>query len=64
MHIFHSPTHVKQLLLVTFWDTTAGIGASFQTHTRTHTLKGHPDLEVMNLDAGTTGHNIKSGSKS
>ena len=25
-------THTKQLLLVTFCDTTAGIGASFRTH--------------------------------
>ena len=27
-------THTKQLLLVTFSDTTAGIGASFRTDTR------------------------------
>ena len=26
MHIFHSLTHAKQLLLVTFCKTTAGIG--------------------------------------
>ena len=30
-------THTKQLLLVTFCYTTAGIGASFQTHALTHT---------------------------
>ena len=29
-------THTKQLLLVTFSDTTAGIGASFRTDARTH----------------------------
>ena len=28
-------THTKQLLLVTFCDTTAGNGASFRTHART-----------------------------
>ena len=29
-------SHTKQLLLVTFSDTTAGIGASFRTDARTH----------------------------
>ena len=32
-------THTKQLLLVTFCDTTAGIGARFWKHGRTHYRK-------------------------
>ena len=41
-------THTKQLLLVTFCDTTAGIGASFRTHGRTETRReeGQTDVEV------------------
>ena len=36
MHRYFSLlTHTKQLLLVKFCDTTAGIGASFRTHSRT-----------------------------
>ena len=31
---FSLMTHTKQLLLETFCDNTAGIGASFQTHTQ------------------------------
>ena len=37
-------THTKQLLLVTFSDTTAGIGASFRTDVRT--AEGKTDVEV------------------
>ena len=37
-------THTKQLLLVTFCDTTAGIGASFRTHGQR--MEGQKDLEV------------------
>ena len=32
MYIFLLFTHTKQLLIVTYFDTTAGIGASFWTH--------------------------------
>ena len=41
-------THAKQLLLVTFCDTTAGIGATFQTHTQTdgRRTEGQTDMEV------------------
>ena len=41
-------THTKQLLLVTFCYTTAGIGASFRTHARTdgRTEEGQTDVEV------------------
>ena len=40
-------THTKQLLIVTFSATTAGIGASFQTHGRTHACtEGQTDVEV------------------
>ena len=46
-------THTKQLLLVKFSDTTAGIGASFRKHARTHTrtdgrteAEGQTDVEV------------------
>ena len=40
-------TPTKQLLLVTFCDTTAGSGASFWTHTRTHErTEGQPEVEV------------------
>ena len=45
-------THTKQLLLVTFSDNTARIGASFRTdahtHTHTHTAaaEGQTDVEV------------------
>ena len=38
---FSLQTHTKQVLLVTFCDITAGIGASFRTHTH-----GHTDMEV------------------
>ena len=34
MHIFSLFSHTKQLVLVTFSDTTAGIEASFWTHAR------------------------------
>ena len=33
---FSLMTHTEQLLLVTYCDTTTGIGASFWTHGRTH----------------------------
>ena len=48
-------THTKQLLLMTFSVTTAGIGASFRTHGRMHgqthvrarrTVEGQTDMEV------------------
>ena len=41
-------THTKQLLLVTFCDETAGIGASFWTHgpTRRRKDRGQTDVEV------------------
>ena len=39
-------THTKQLLLVTFCDTTAGIGASFRTDTRRTAAEGQTDVEV------------------
>ena len=40
-------THIKQLLLVTFSDTTAGIGAIFQTDARWRTAaEGQTDVEV------------------
>ena len=40
-------THTKQLLLVTFSDTTAGIGASFWTDAQQRTAaEGQTDLEV------------------
>ena len=42
-------TYTKQLLLVTFSDTTAGIGASFRTDARTHArtaAEGQTDVEV------------------
>ncbi len=41
-------SHTKQLLLVTFSDTTAGIGASFRTDARTHAhpAEGQTDVEV------------------
>ena len=42
-------THTKQLLLVTFNDTPAGIGVSFRTHGRMHTrtrTEGQTDMEV------------------
>ena len=40
-------THTKQLLIVTFCEMTAGYGASFQTHKRTHGhTEGQTDLEV------------------
>ena len=40
-------THTKQLLLVTFCVTTAGIGASFQTHGMTEgRTDGQTDVEV------------------
>ena len=38
--------HTKQLLLVTFCETTAGIGASFRTHTRTAAAEGQTHVEV------------------
>ena len=38
--------HAKQLLLVTFCDTTAGIGASFRTDTRRTAAEGQTDVEV------------------
>ena len=37
--------HIKQLLLVTFCDTTAGIGATFRTHGRKRAV-GQTDVEV------------------
>ena len=37
-------THTKKLLLVTFSDTTAGIGASFRTDAQT--VEGQTDVEV------------------
>ena len=51
LHIFSLLTPVKQLLLVTFCDTTAGIGASFQTHRQTNKRMerqkdGQTDVEV------------------
>ena len=40
-------THTKQLLLVTFCDKTAGIGASFWTHERTEEqTDGQTNAEV------------------
>ena len=40
-------THTKQLLLVTFCDTTAGIGASFWTEAwRTAAAEGQTGVEV------------------
>ena len=39
-------THTKQLLLVTFSYTTAGIGASFQTHRRHTAAEGQTEVEV------------------
>ena len=41
-------TQIKQLLLVTFCDTSAGIGASFRTDARTDggRLEGQTDVEV------------------
>ena len=39
-------SHTKQLLLVTFSDTTAGIGASFRTRTHGQTAEGQTDIEV------------------
>ena len=40
-------THAKQLLLVTFFHTTAGNGASFRTHERNDgTTDGQTDVEV------------------
>ena len=42
-------THTKQLLLVTFCDTTAGIGVTFQTDgqwRRRRTAEGQTDVEV------------------
>ena len=40
-------THTKQLLLVTFYDNTAGIGASFWTHRWTDArTEGQTDVEV------------------
>ncbi len=49
MHIFSFLTHTKQLLIVTFCDTTAGIGASVWTHGQKHKdgrKDGHTDVEV------------------
>ena len=49
---FSLMTHTKQLLLVTFCYTTAGIRASFRTHARTdarthaRTEEGQTDVEV------------------
>ena len=46
---FSLMTHTKQPLLVTVCDTTAGNGASFRTHARTHTRteeEGQTDVEV------------------
>ena len=42
-------SHTKQLLLVTFSDTTAGIGDRFRTDAHTHarrTAEGQTDVEV------------------
>ena len=39
-------THTKQLLLVTFSDTTAGIRASFRTDARRMAAEGQTDVEV------------------
>ena len=45
---FSRMTHTKQLLLVTFCYTTAGIGASFRTHGRmdARTEEGQTDVKV------------------
>ena len=45
---YFSPlTHIQQLLLLTFCDTPAGIGATFRTHTQTYgQMDGQKDLEV------------------
>ena len=46
---FSLSTYIKQLLLVTFCDTTAGIGVSFRTDARTdggQTEEGQTDVEV------------------
>ena len=40
-------THTKQILFVTFRDTTAGIGASFRSHTmKDGQTKGQTDMKV------------------
>ena len=46
--IFSLMTHTKQLLLVTFCYTTAGIGANFWTHAQTADgrTEGQTDVEV------------------
>ena len=49
MHIFSLMTHIKQLLLVTFCETTAGIGVSLWTHGRTadgRRTEGQTDVKV------------------
>ena len=45
---FSLMTHTKQLLLVTFCYTTAGIRASFRTHAQadTRTEEGQTDVEI------------------
>ena len=45
---FSLMTHTKQLLLVTFCCTTAGIGVSFQTHAQTAAaaVEGQTEVEV------------------
>ena len=49
MHIFHSE-HTKQLLLMTFCDTTAKNGANFQTHRRKDERKdGRMDRQTGKL---------------
>ena len=40
-------THTKQLLLVTFCDTTAGIGASFWTHGRMEEGQTNVEVEIV-----------------
>ena len=46
---FSLMTHTKQLSLVTFCDTTAGIGSSFRIHAQTKDrgrAKGQTDVEI------------------
>ena len=39
-------THINQLLLVTFYQPTAGIGVSFRTDARRTAAEGQTDVEV------------------
>ena len=47
---FSLMTHAKQLLLVTFFDTTVGIGASFRTDARTHGRTDRRESQNSYLD--------------